>query len=316
MNVDDQIANAAGVDEEPESVPLSHTHAQCAHHCSTASAERDARPQVGYLDNWMTLANGLVVPINDNLCVHSKDYAMCGKCKGKSSASHVRSSDWLLDSGASNTYTMDMSDFVEYSPNQKPDVLRTANGSAYCKGYGTVLLRSVSLDGKPTIIRLGNVGYIPDLGLRLISLGDILKRGMVCRGNAHQISIFDEGSGAHYMTCIRSATKARNMYYLAQPGDNVTGAHLKSVYALDYDTMHRRMGHPSDDVLRHMRTRTDGFPQDLKIPSEHPPCRGCAMGKTPQRTFPPLEERAKAPFELIHSDLKELPPCRTRSLNM
>ena len=118
---DDQIANAAGVVEEPESVPLSHTHAQCAHHCSTASAERDACPQVGYLDNWMTLANGLVVPINDNLCVHSKDYAMCGKCKGKSSASHVRSSDWLLDSGASNTYTMDMSDFVEYSPNQKYD---------------------------------------------------------------------------------------------------------------------------------------------------------------------------------------------------
>ena len=112
---DDQIANAAGVDEEPESVPLSHTHAQCAHHCSTASAERDARPQVGYLDNWMTLANGLVVPINDNLCVHSKDYAMCGKCKGKSSASHVCSSDWLLDSGASNIYTMDMSDFVECS---------------------------------------------------------------------------------------------------------------------------------------------------------------------------------------------------------
>ena len=67
------------------------------------------------------------------------------------------------------------------------------------------------------------------------------------------------------------------------------------------------MGHPSDDVLRHMRKETDGFPQELHVPSDHPPCRGCAMGKTPQRAFPPVEERAKTPFDTIHSDLKELP---------
>ncbi|VDC05138.1 unnamed protein product [Peniophora sp. CBMAI 1063] len=201
---------------------------------------------------------------------------------------------------------MEMSDFVEYAPTDKPDLLRTANGITKCVGYGTVLLKSVTLDGKPTVIRLGHVGYIPDLTMRLISLGDILRRGMVCRGNARQISIFDEGSGAHYMTCIRGPF-LNNMYYLAQPGDNVMSAPLASVYALDYDTMHRRMGHPSDDVLRRMRDGTDGFPLDLKIPSEHPPCHGCAMGKTPQRSFPPLEERASALFETIHSDLKEFP---------
>ena len=125
--------------------------------------------------------------------------------------------------------------------------------------------------------------------MRLMSLGDILKRGMVGRGNAHQISIFDEVSGAHYMTCVRLSLN--NMYYLAQSGTGVEGtSSLKSIYALDYDTMHRRMGHPSDDVLRHMRTGTDGFPQELQVPSDHPPCRGCAMGKTPKRAFPPVEE--------------------------
>lgn len=308
-SVDNAIAEAAGMEVDQESVPLFHTEPQCTHHFPTADAERDAHPKIcGFLDNWLTCTDGSIVPINDDLCKHSLDYALCGKCKGKSTVDQrVQTSNWLLDSGASQTYTMDKLDFVEFTPSTSPDVLRTANSVAFCRGYGTVLLKSVSLDGKPTTIRLGNVGYVPDLRMRLISLGAILKRGMVCRGNAHQISIFDEGSGAHYMTCIRAAHKAHNMYYLAQPGEKVMAAPLQSVYALDYDTMHRRMGHPSDDVLRHMRKGTDGFPPELNIPSDHPPCRGCAMGKTPQRTFPPLEQRAKTPFELIYSDLKELP---------
>ncbi|KAJ3016243.1 hypothetical protein NUW54_g845 [Trametes sanguinea] len=70
--------------------------------------------------------------------------------------------------------------------------------------------------------------------------------------------------------------------------------------------MHRRLGHPSKDVLRHAREHVADFPT-IEFPKEEPLCRGCAEGKMPLRSFPPSTRRASQPFELIHSDLKSFP---------
>jgi hypothetical protein len=71
--------------------------------------------------------------------------------------------------------------------------------------------------------------------------------------------------------------------------------------------MHRRLGHPSKDVLRHARSKTKGFPQELDFPHEAPVCPGCTQGKMPSLAHLPSDSRASAPFEKIHSDLKSFP---------
>ena len=73
----------------------------------------------------------------------------------------------------------------------------------------------------------------------------------------------------------------------------------------DYEIWHRRLGHPSKDVLRQAPKVTIKFPkvnfpdQDDKI------CSGCAQGKMTQRTYPPNNERAKSLFDEVHMDLLE-----------
>jgi len=79
------------------------------------------------------------------------------------------------------------------------------------------------------------------------------------------------------------------------------------IYKADYELMHKRLGHPSKDVLTNAPNRVKGFPKDLEVPSNSPVCPGCVQGKMPVSAHPPSETRATAPFQHIHSDLKSFP---------
>ena len=79
------------------------------------------------------------------------------------------------------------------------------------------------------------------------------------------------------------------------------------IYKVDYELMHKCLGHPSKDVLTNAPKHVKGFPKDLEVPSNSPVCPGCAQGKMPASAHPPSKIRATAPFEHIHSDLKSFP---------
>jgi len=80
---------------------------------------------------------------------------------------------------------------------------------------------------------------------------------------------------------------------------------IKTVYSVDFETMHQQLAHPSKDVMRQAGKYLKDFPK-IEIPMEHI-CPGCVQGKMPNKAFPPTETRAIEPFELIHSDLKLFP---------
>ena len=79
-----------------------------------------------------------------------------------------------------------------------------------------------------------------------------------------------------------------------------------SVFIADYDIWHKRFGHPSREVLKCSR-ELDGFPKDLEYPEHDPVCPGCVEGKMHSKSFPDSPSRAQKPFDLVHSDLKEMP---------
>ena len=72
----------------------------------------------------------------------------------------------------------------------------------------------------------------------------------------------------------------------------------KTVYTMDFETMHCRLAHPSGEVLGEARKYIEDFP-DIKIPTDHV-CPGCAQGKMTNKTFPSSERCISQPFELIH----------------
>ena len=246
----------------------------------------------------LLLQNGVVAcPLisspDNNLCTHAQSFATCTRCKGK--APNKRVSVWLLDSGASRHFTYDMSDFVHYETLEHKQGVQTANGHVvYCLGKGTVVLRT---DGNSPVI-VHPVYYIPDLSTKLLSLGELLKDGLSMCGTARCLELLNHTGKTHLRFLLRF------------PGDTVyvvksrleTAAatqEFMSVYALNCETMHRSLGHPSREVLRRARKNTQDFP-NFQFPPEDPKCPGCAKGKMSDDSHPSTPKHATKPCELIH----------------
>jgi len=79
-----------------------------------------------------------------------------------------------------------------------------------------------------------------------------------------------------------------------------------TMYVADYRTWHKRLGHMSEQAFRQLMDNAKDFSR-IKIPKSTPVCPGCAQGKMASKSFPDSQSRATSNFELIHSDLKELP---------
>ena len=82
--------------------------------------------------------------------------------------------------------------------------------------------------------------------------------------------------------------------------------HLTLTNTISYDIVHWRLGHPLKDVFQHACKHIKNLP-DIEISNQVSICPGCAIGKLPNKSFPPNQQHATHMFELIHSGLKSFP---------
>jgi hypothetical protein len=66
------------------------------------------------------------------------------------------------------------------------------------------------------------------------------------------------------LTC-KPISFSQNIYWL---NTSVTGVRVKAslfntIYSVDYNLLHKHLGHPSKDVLSNAKSKMKGFPQDL-----------------------------------------------------
>jgi len=66
------------------------------------------------------------------------------------------------------------------------------------------------------------------------------------------------------------------------------------------------MGHPSDDILWKSPEMVKWTPKLITIPIAKKPCEACVKGKMPSHSFPPSVLQAMEPFQIVHSDLKDM----------
>ena len=45
---------------------------------------------------------------------------------------------------------------------------------------------------------------------------------------------------------------------------------MSTIFMVDYDLMHKQLGHPSEDVLRQAKRHCDKFPEGLIYPKDRP----------------------------------------------
>ena len=210
-------------------------------------------------------------------------------------------SEWLIDSGASLHCTGDIGDFVEYQELKEKRPLNTINSITHAEGQGTVVL----LLNSGEAVRIWPVYYVPGMTCKLLSAGMFMQYSLEMIRNLHSIQMMKDSSP--FLTFL-PRNEWSNIYVilLMRPQDEDLHGALDTVYALDYEVLHRRLAHPSKDVLQKAWKHLKDFPE-IEIPSGEPLCPGCAQGKMVNWPFPVNTKRATRPFELVHSDLKSFP---------
>jgi hypothetical protein len=197
-----------------------------------------------------------------------------------------------------------LNDFIEYrkyKPYERTPVT-TATHTIYVEGEGIVLLKH-KVNGRTVKTRLEHVLHVPQITTRLLSMGQFLLQGMHVLGDTLSISLLNKST--NIITCKPLYTGSSIFILEATPVQ--LDKSMLVIYKADYELMHKRLRHPSKDVLSNAPNHVKGFPKDLEVPSNSPVCPGCTQGKMPVSAHPPSETRATAPFKRIHSDLKSFP---------
>ena len=225
----------------------------------------------------------------------------CLKCSHGCDCKTDNMKDWLIDSGASEHFTYDINNFVDYEVLKNHSSVKTANSTAEVRGIGTVILVLNTGD----IVRISPVYHVPTLTCQLLAMGRFLQSGYTSTGNKDTIRIM---KGSKPFLTFNPMHPKSSLYIIKSYVPNETDIHtaLNTIYGVDFDIIHRRLAHPSNEVLLKARKHLKDFPE-IEFPKEEHLCPGCVQGKMTNRSFPPSTRRASQPFKLIHSDLKLFP---------
>lgn len=237
----------------------------------------------------------------------------CGTSASNIAFDEGASSEWLLDSGASEHMTYDRNEFVKYHLLDEPIMVRFGNNhEEKAIGKGDILVRAVISEGvvKPLLIK--NALHIPRIKRKLISVSAATKLGCTGTIEADKI-VIRHGSNIRLV-----ATRQGNLYQaqlLSHPEANaVDQADLLSLW-------HERMAHVNKRTIVRM-AETDaleglpGFQKtDISTDQVHDKidCIPCVKGKQARKHFPRSSRRlADQVGQRVHVDV--CGPIGTESL--
>ncbi|RVW16754.1 Retrovirus-related Pol polyprotein from transposon TNT 1-94 [Vitis vinifera] len=196
---------------------------------------------------------------------------------------------WILDSGASDHLSGNKDLFSSITTTSDLPTVTLANGSqTVAKGIGLAL----PLPSLP----LTSVLYTPECPFNLISISKIT-RTLNCSITFSDkfVTLQDRSTGK----MIGIGRESQGLYHLTS--DSSPAVCISTDAPL---LIHNRLGHPSLSKFQKM------VPRFSTLSSL--PCESCQLGKHTRVSFPKrLNNRAKSPFELVHTDVWG--PCRTAS---
>jgi len=188
-------------------------------------------------------------------------------------------------------------------------MIQMANNITQVEEAGTVFITHTVLPciskAYEKTTRLQPVYYLNGLNTHLLSIGEFLNNEQLIKGDNHQLMFLR--NNIPVLTC-QPHVVGSTPFWLNLTIESVQSLSAKTgtVYAADYSIWHQRMGHPGDDILWKLPEMVKGAPKLITIPTAKKPCEACAKGKMPSCSFPPSSSRAMKPFQIVHSDLKDM----------
>ena len=110
---------------------------------------------------------------------------ICLQCSHGCDCKTDSTKEWLIDSGASEHFTYNINNFVDYEVLKNHSSVKTANSTAEVQGRGTVII--VLTTGE--VVRISSVYHIPTLSCQLLAMGKFLQSSYTSTGNNRSIRI-------------------------------------------------------------------------------------------------------------------------------
>jgi len=146
---------------------------------------------------------------------------------------------------------------------------------------------------------------VPGMTMRLFSTGQLLQFGLSVEGTVDG-STFHDSSGDAVLSALPNHWENIQVVRTYIIKNNVPDPMNLVARHPNYETIHCRLGHASDEVIKYVLDNVEGA-KKICFPKKKHICCGYALGKLHQRNFSENPKRSSETLGLIHSDLLELP---------
>ena len=200
-------------------------------------------------------------------------------------------SNLLVDTGATSHIINDKSKFIAFDGNfdSSSHVIELADGSKanVVTGKGVAKVKHYNVNGSSHDIILNNALYVPSYKQDIFSVNAAVEEGGSISLDRHAKQ-FRSSDGS-----VFNIEQVGRLYYL-----NSISSSRNSVCTLT--EWHRILGHCNLGDIRKLESVVEG----MKISSyDEIECKICTQGKMTQSRSRIPDRRAKAPLQLVHSDL-------------
>lgn len=191
---------------------------------------------------------------------------------------------WVIDSGATDHMSNKLTHVYDFHPFSTPSLVSVANGKGTpVQGKGKIKLVSDTIES--------DVLYVPSFPFQLLSVHK-LTSSLNCEVlfTPHKVIFQDLVTKA----TIGEGFHLHGLYYFSPNSQVTKGFQAISFPIAEQDLWHRRLAHPSNNVLSKI---------NRVLPKGTVDCDICHFSKSSRLPFNPSLSRTTQPFEIVHSDV-------------
>ena len=217
---------------------------------------------------------------------------------------------WIIDSGATHHMSNNLNWFTKVEDLKVSKWLTLADASTVKVNREGEVELEIPEKTWTTVLKLGEVLYVPELDKNLFSVSHALKEGIDIRFDANQMECRLTKAGE----LVAIAKWRANLWMLErarfkEPGQELekggrpTAASISNVG--NVNLWHHRMGHLGEENLLKLakNNMVRRIPEKLTGETVKNNCVGCAQGKQQKLSFGERKDTTNDVLEIIHTDL-------------
>lgn len=229
---------------------------------------------------------------------------------------------WVFDTGSDTHLCNDITKFVNYTQNSSH--VSVGDTTTKIEGFGTVLVQPTESPDQ-TVFELTNVAYSPGFHLNLISAGLAEKAGawyngrkghlesnkgsLICKVKKMSNLIFVQWQQDALDQLKSNDQTNTETDYSSDLVDHMTSLNISNTTRSSdphltkgsYDLWHARLGHPNEQVLKHLEKAATNVEIDQN--STLSSCETCLISKAERQISRRPMTIGDQPFEAVHWDL-------------